>query len=578
MHLRPYQEQAVYGIWRYFQQGGTGNPIVAMPTGTGKSVVIARFIQSVLEAYPTQHVLNLTHVKELIEQNSNQIARLYPGCPLGVFSAGLGRREPRQVTVAGIQSVHKRARLFQHTNLVLIDECHLVSPNESSMYQTFLEDLRRYSPHVKVIGFSATPYRLGQGMLTDGGLFTDICVDQTSPEYFSYFIDNNWLSPLVPKRTAHTLNVDGMRIRAGEYMAVDVDTAMGNQRLTANAIAEALVSAQDRQHWMVFASSIDHAEECLQLLHMNGVSAVMVHSKMSSEERDKNIALFKEGRVRAIVNKDILTTGFDAPGVDCIIMLRPTASPGLWGQMLGRGTRVAPGKENCLVLDFAGNTARLGPIDRPRIPKRAGAGGEAPMRVCPGCATYILAALTTCPHCGHEFPRNVEPMLTPEASQLSLLSSKDTPQMEVFPVLRMVVEEALSRKDQTPMLRALYFCGAQGVRRFSTFACFEHHGYAKRKAAEWWKQHCHTDTIIGNDPPDNVRQAIAYSNDLFKPTHIRVWVNKAPYPEIMAYDFTGTAFGSEPAAVPAAREADVAVHRPAPRPATFYDSEDDIPF
>lgn len=577
IQLRPYQAQGVRDIWQYFMQGGQGNPVVAMPTGTGKSLVIAGFVQSVLQAYPDQKLLNLTHVKELIAQNHAQFTRLSPETQTGIFSAGLGQRDVGQVTFAGIQSIHKRARLFQNTSLILIDECHLVSPNANTMYRKFIDELRTFNPYLRIIGLSATPYRLGQGMLTENGIFTDICVDQTSPEWFSYFIENKWLSPLIPRHMDTTLDTSNIRVRGGEFMAADIQFELESQRITLRALTETLDHARDRKHWVVFASSIEHAEECSEILRVMGVSNVVVHSKMDSATRDHNIEQFRTGAVRAIINRDILTTGFDVPHIDCIVMLRPTQSAGLWVQMLGRGTRPAQGKTDCLVLDFAGNTARLGPIDRPNLPRRKGkGGGEAPVKICPSCAAYVHASHTRCPHCHHEFPRDTAPKLTQEASALALLSSKDMPQMEVFAVHSMIAEETLSRKDGTPMMRVSYYCGPQGVRRFTEYVCFDHVGYAKRKAATWWRTHCHTDKLMAGDPPDSTNMAIAYFNELYKPTHLRVWVNKK-YPEIMAYDFSGTAFGKEPDAVSAARRTGMLAHEQQ-ESTKKYESDDEIPF
>lgn len=586
MILRPYQDQAVRAVWQYFIQGGQGNPLIAMPTGTGKSLVIASLVESILKAYPGQHILMLTHVKELIEQNEKQLRRLYPAAPCGVFSAGLNRRELAPVTFAGIASVAKRALLFQNTDIVLIDEAHLVSPNNNTMYRRFLDELKSYNPNVKVIGLTATAYRLGQGSIVGPDeLFTDFCIDQTTPEWFEYFINNGWLSPLVPKHMDNTLDTSDIRVRGGEFMAKDVATQLEEQRVTVGAFSEAVQVAADRKKWLVFANNIEHTEECQNILNMMGVSSLVVHSKMDSKERDANIEAFKRGEARAMINRDILTTGFDVPDIDCIVMLRPTQSPGLWVQMLGRGTRVSPdtGKQNCLVLDFAGNTARLGPIDQPVVPRKRGAGGgQAPVKVCPTCATYIRASATRCGHCGHEFPRDPTPKLTEEASSLALISSKDMPKIDVFEVQSMI-SELHQKAGKADAIRVLYYCGKNGIRRFSTYLSFEEdaHPFFVKKSREWWATHAHTDTELATDPPNSTAEAIAYFDQIFKPTHIRVWTNKK-YPEVMAYDFSGTGFGTVESVGPSKVVGMLAQHREdAPveeRGGPRYETDEEIPF
>ena len=165
---RPYQTEAVQSIWNYFQDGGTGNPVVAMPTGTGKSVVIARFLQSVYERFPGQRIVLLTHVKELIQQNYEKLMSMWPFAPAGVYSAGLRRKDVgKPITFAGIQSVWRKPEIFGRVDLIIVDEVHLVPMTKMTMYQKFLNALLQVNPHLKMIGLTATPWRLGQGLITD---------------------------------------------------------------------------------------------------------------------------------------------------------------------------------------------------------------------------------------------------------------------------------------------------------------------------------------------------------------------------------------------------------------------------
>ena len=181
--LRPYQQAAIASIYNYFEKE-SGNPLVVIPTAGGKSLVMAAFIEGVLKAWPDQRVLVVTHVRELIAQNHAEMLGLWPEAPAGIYSAGLGRRDARaRILFAGIQSIHRRAYDVQQCDLVLIDEAHLIPGASDTMYRRFIDTLARLNPQLKVIGFTATPYRLDSGMLHEGkgALFTDIAYTWVDP-------------------------------------------------------------------------------------------------------------------------------------------------------------------------------------------------------------------------------------------------------------------------------------------------------------------------------------------------------------------------------------------------------------
>ena len=550
---RPYQIEAVQGIYNYFGSN-TGNPIVAMPTGTGKSVVIAMFLESVYAHYHNQRVMILTHVKELIEQNHEKLMTLWPAAPAGIYSAGLNRKDlGRKITFGGIASVAKKAHQFGHIDLLLVDEAHLVSPNDETMYLTFINQLKQINPNLKVIGFTATPWRLGAGHLTESGLFTDVCFDNTSMEAFNKLISDGYLSPLIPKQTKQLLDTDGVHMRGGEFIQSELQNAVDKAEVTYGALKEALEQAHDRNHWLVFASGVEHAEHIVEMFQSFDVPAVAVHSKMSKETRDRAIAGFKAGDYRVAVNNNVLTTGFDFPGIDCIAGLRPTASTVLWVQMLGRGTRpvyaegfdldtvegrlaaIANGpKQNCLVLDFAGNTRRLGPINDPVIPRKKGQkGGEAPVKLCGVCGTYNHATVKHCVHCGTEFTFQVKFKATAASDELL---RGDAPVVELFKVDHITYLQH-EKAGRPPMVRVTYYCG---LRSFSEYVCVEHEGFAQRKARHWWRER----TAIPF--PSTTAEALELAPRLKTATHLQVWVNKQ-YPEIMSHCFDGTAFGTQQA-------------------------------
>lgn len=529
---RDYQIEAVNSIYRFFSVN-TGNPVIAMPTGTGKSVVIALFLESIYRLYPQQKVIVVTHVKELIEQNHSKLMALWPQAPSGIYSAGLNQRDTVQkIIFAGIASISKRASDFGHVDLLIVDEAHLVSPSDETMYVMFIACLKEINPNLKIIGLTATPWRLGHGKITQDGIFTDICFDITTLQAFNRLIAEGYIAPLIPKKTRLLLDTTGVHLVGGEFNSKELQTAVDKDEITFSAIKEAIELGQDRKHWLCFASGIKHAIHIADTLNMMGISAVAIHSKMSTKERDAAIEGFKQGKYRCAVNQNILTTGFDFPEIDMIIVLRPTQSVVLWIQMLGRGTRPAFGKTDCLVLDFANNTKRLGPINDPVIPRKKGEkGGDAPVKCCEKCSCWNHASVRVCAYCGEEFKFVTK--LVANASSNELIAG-DMPIVELFEIEH-ITFQTYKKLDRPPMMLVTYF---SKFRMFKEFICFEHEGFAGKKAREWWR-------LRSNEPiPVTVDEALARTSALKSATHLRVWINKK-YPEIMATCFDGTAFGTK---------------------------------
>ncbi|SFB94812.1 DEAD/DEAH box helicase [Tropicimonas isoalkanivorans] len=533
--LRPYQQAAITAIYGYFQTH-TGNPLVVIPTAGGKSLVMASFIEGVLKAWPDQRILIVTHVRELIAQNHAEMIGLWPEAPAGIYSAGLGKREAQaRILFAGIQSIHRRAAEIGHTDLVLIDEAHLIPGKSSTMYRRFLDALKAINPALKVIGLTATPFRLDCGMLHEGqnALFTDIAYEAPVRE----LIDAGYLSPLVSKQPATRLDVSKVGTRAGDFIARDLAAAVDQDAITRAAVTEIIEHGRDRKSWLAFCSGVEHARHVAEEFGRQGISCRTIFGDTPKDERDAILAAFKRGEIRALASMGVLTTGFNAPGVDLIALLRPTQSAGLYVQMVGRGTRLAPGKENCLVLDFAGNVRRHGPIDLVR-PKRPGdgGGGEAPTKVCPECDSIIALSATECPDCGYVFPAR-EVKIAPTAATLPVLS----PKQQWLPVTGV----SYSRHDKAggrPSLKVTYSCG---LATYSEWVCLEHQGYARQKAAEWWRKRA-----PGCPVPLSVAEALAQTSRLARPSDISVRPS-GRYLEISGYRFAPCAHPT-PASAPSA--------------------------
>lgn len=348
--LRYYQEDGLTAIWNYFNNGRKGNPLLAWPTGTGKSVVPAVFIERIMKIWPNQRFMMITHVKELIEQNAEVLKIAWPDAPLGIYSAGLkSKHTAHPIIFAGIQSAIKNPAIFGHRDIIFIDEAHLISQDESSQYITFLTTMKMINPFLKVIGLTATPYRMGQGLLIDEGLiFTDIIQDLTSMDEFNRLIAQGYLAPLIPLRTKTELDVSNVGMSKGDYIAGQLQHAVDRNEVTYGALRELVEAGANRRSWLIFSSGIEHAEHIASMLGTWGINCAAVHSKQDAEYNNKAIKAFKSNQLRAIANFSKLTTGFNHPYIDCIADLRPTMSIPLHVQKLGRGTRPADGKDNCI--------------------------------------------------------------------------------------------------------------------------------------------------------------------------------------------------------------------------------------
>lgn len=481
IQLRYYQAEAVQAIYDYFATK-EGNPLIVLPTGAGKSLTIADFIKGACTAYPGTRMIVLTHVKELIEQDAQAIIRYWPHAPIGIWSASLGVKTRNNITVAGIQSIHRLPATFAGTDIVLIDEAHLVSKNADTMYGRFISALRGYNPKLKVVGLTATHYRMDSGLLTEGKnrIFTDIAYEAD----VGVLIKEGYLCPLVAKNGATKVDLSKVHTSGGEFVAKELADVMNKDHLIEGALDEVASLAHDRNHILGFCAGVEHAARCAELARRRGWSADHVTGDMAQGERDEKIRAFKEGRTRFLFNAMILTTGFDAPHVDCILMLRPTKSTGLYVQIMGRGLRKHESKENTLVLDFAGNVERHGPIDQIKVKGKAEKGegvSVAPVKECPQCEALIHAAARICPHCEHEFPVSSNPAHGTVAADAVLVAALEKPR--TYTIDR--VEYSRHRKRGKPdSVRVTYWCGISSFQEWLPVE--DTRGFVKKHAVAWF--------------------------------------------------------------------------------------------
>jgi DNA repair protein RadD len=553
IELRDYQEACVVSIFDYFAEK-VGNPLVALPTGTGKSLVMAGFIERALKVFPGTKILILTHVKELIAQNHKAMKQLWKTAPAGIYSAGLKKREHHYpITFAGIASIHKRSQQFGHQDLIFIDEAHLVGDKESAMYIHFIQKMKKINPSLKVVGLTATKWRMGMGLLTNGQIFDDVCFDLTDMRGFNWLLGEGYLKPLIPKPMEVEFDLSGVGTTAGEYKQNELQQAVDVGELNDAAVGEIIKHGFNRKHWLIFASGVDHALHLEALLTERGIDCTTVHSRMTDDERDANIIGFRSGKYQAIVNYGVLTTGFDFPEIDMIAVLRPTKSSGLWVQMLGRGTRPVYGENfdltlrdgrleairlgdapNCLVLDFARNTERLGPINDPVMPHIKGKGkpGVAPIKLCPHCNSYNHASATVCAFCGNEMPRLLK--FEPTAGSAVLIrQTVIDPVIETYKVDRIVYQRH-QKRDKPDSLRVSYY--TKGMRRFDEWILLEHAGPAQHRARLWWMRR------MPGRAPETITEALKLADQLIVPAEIKVRTD-SKFPEILDHNLIGVNYG-----------------------------------
>jgi len=473
--LRDYQQRTIDQLYAWFEAGGTGNPCLVLPTGSGKSHIVAALCKDALQNWPETRVLMLTHVKELIEQNAEKMRQHWPGAPMGIYSASIGRKDLGEpITFAGIQSVRSKARELGHIDLVIIDECHLVNHKDEGGYRKLLAELKAINPSLRVIGLTATPYRLGHGLITDKPAMFD---DLLTPVSIEELIFKGYLSTLRSKVTKAKLDTSGVHKRGGEFIESELQAAVDTDDQNHAVVHEVMALAGERKAWLFFCAGVAHAQHVAEVLRQQGVAAECVTGETPKKERERILTDFKAGRLRALTNANVLTTGFDYPDIDVVVMMRPTMSASLYVQMAGRGMRVKSHTDHCLVLDFAGVVEMHGPITNVQPPKKsAGDGeGEAPVKVCDACWELVHISAMTCPACGAAFPEPVKKAMVLRNDDIMGLEGKE------LEVSAWAWREHVSKASGKQMLAVTYYGGLSDA-PITEYLPILHEGYAGQRA------------------------------------------------------------------------------------------------
>ena len=544
--LRPYQSDAVKAVYDHLRDKDT-NPCVVIPTAGGKSLCIAEVAKDAVVKWHGR-VLILAHVKELVEQNAGKIKAIQPDLPVGIYSAGLDCRDIEQpVIVAGIQSIYNKADIFKPFDLVMIDECHLIPPDGEGRYQTFLNAAKERNPNVRLIGWTATPYRTQGGLICKPeNLLNEVCYEIGVKE----LINRGYISNITAKAGKFTPDTDGLHIRAGEFVSEDVEKLMGEDGLVNSACREIVELTKSRKACLIFCTSVAHCKKVADAIRrFSGEECAIVTGDTPADEREETIKRLRGESVKADLfsdkpplkyccNVSVLTTGTDIPRLDTIALLRPTNSPGLLVQMVGRGFRLSPetGKTECLVLDYGRNIERHGPIDMIKV-REPGQGGGGPLaKVCPQCQAIVNLPVMLCPDCGYQWPRKEPERKSHEATaaKVGILSGEVT--VEKFPVQHtsyQVWEKRGAPPDAPKTVRVTY--DVDYLTHYSEWLCPEHTGYARRKFEKWWREHANPDCPMPRTAEEVCEHDFAGMIREVKEITVR-FVSGQKYPEITGYE------------------------------------------
>ncbi len=480
---RPYQTEALEALNAHICEKDT-NPCVVIPTGGGKSALIAWAIQEWKKSAPWFRCIILAHRKELIEQNVAELQALYSDGDVGIFSAALERRDyEASILYASIDSVYRRAGEFTPWDVIMVDEAHRIPFSGEGKYRTFINESRRFNKDLKVIGWTATPFRMAGGQICHKDhILNEVCYESKVTD----LIKDGFLCPLRSKVGVTQPELKGVkRNSGGDYILKSLAQVTNREKIVSRAVVEAvrILNVEGRNSVIFFCVDIEHCKRVSFELQRHGIYAPVVTSKTKLRDRERIARDFKAGKLRAVCNVNVYTEGFNAQRVDCIVLLRPTLSAGLYSQMVGRGLRLHKSISDCLVLDFASCIDEHGPIDL--------LGGSITiMATCRRCRESFSRAIKICPACRTPLPRQeIERLEQVEkerrlhgdkASKRSILSSDpETLRVDTIFVNR-------HRKDGSPdSLRVQYRCG---LSMFREWVCLDYPGPAGQIAQGWWRK------------------------------------------------------------------------------------------
>ena len=410
MKLRQYQEQSIDAIKNWFGTQ-TSPPLLVLPTGSGKTVVFATLIQNLYRINPNKRFLILAHRQELISQARDKLLSVWPCAPYCIMAAGLKEFDATApIVIASRDTLASKKRLHacEPFDLIVVDEAHHVGPDKNSRYRKILSHLEEIGdPYV--MGVTATPYRMGQGMIygmEDDHYFGGVAHQVTIPE----LIEQDYLCRLSAFAVADSAIIDAstarLKFKGGDYRESDLELIAMEEHTIVQIIDDWIDKAfsKGRTSTVFFCVTVAHAYKMCMYLKKSGIKAAAITAETPAKERVQILEDFESGEINALCNVAVLTEGWDAPRTDCIAILRPTKSLGLYVQICGRGMRTWGDKQDCLLLDYGENMKRHGCIDRAK-PKNNRDETDDKIWICDSCLGVNDWDEQFCFECGEPKPK-----------------------------------------------------------------------------------------------------------------------------------------------------------------------------
>ncbi len=538
MQPRPHQIEALNALWDALQYDKC--VLLEAACSAGKTLVFSKIIQRLLKENQNFRVLVLTDREILVNQTVEKLKFAAPELTMhiGVVCASVSKNgtHRKRVTVASRQSLINRLDDFKPVQMTIIDEVHLLpllKEEPEGQFQKILDRLWTYNKNMRLLGVTATPYRLGDGYIYG---------ERNAPNLTPYFPTVHhkitvseleragYLAPLTGKTVAPE-NMDrdlsGIGLTAGEYNLLHLSNLMSKEVHIQSAVESWIEHAKDRKKTIAFCVTIKHAELLAQAFGAVGVPATAIHSQQNSLEAFAHMEKLKNGDGKVFCSVAKLTTGMDVEDIDCILMARPTKSPALYKQILGRGQRIYPEKKDCLVLDLVGNNKEFGTdLDNIRVTYRKEdvVNSELGIKVCPGCDAELHPAIRICPECDHVFEREIEEAKKQELQDVQY--GKAPP--ELYVVEKIFIESHVSQKSGNELIKVRVECvdGDDYLKTVTAtiWICLPdyYEGFAVKKGRDLWEKltlqnHIPTDQ---RTYPQTVQEAMDNAYKIYQPQKV----------------------------------------------------------